>query len=405
MNWFQYTKYSPPYVNTHNVAIVEACVSINSKVISSLPVRHVRKEKDGTKVEMTSNALDLLNRPNTVQTRTEFISNIVRAMLYRGNGYVASTGGPTPRRAEEIWMLDPSMTTGEIRNGDIWYQTSGPIVDLAADPKLREPMPSREVAHFRLHPNPSNPVVGVTPLEAASSSIMANAAIVQGSGSFFQNQSRPSGVLSTDMELNAEQMKMLREAWNEQSKDLASGGIPILGMGIKFSPMGISAQDAELVSAWKMSTSDICRVFNTPPMMVGELENSTFNNAETLMRFWLSSGLNFLIASLESTFTKFFNLPDDQSIEFVVDELLRMDSKQRIEGLARGVVSGIYSVNDARKREGLSPVDGGDSPMVQSQMRPVDQVDTFGDEPSPIIPSDEMTEDEISEALNDGEAA
>jgi hypothetical protein len=42
-----------------------------------------------------------------------------------------------------------------------------------------------------------------------------------------------------------------------------------------------------------------------------------------------------------------------------------------MEALAKGVQGGVLTPNDARKREGLSPVDGGDEAFMQRQMVPV----------------------------------
>ena len=49
------------------------------------------------------------------------------------------------------------------------------------------------------------------------------------------------------------------------------------------------------------------------------------------------------------------------------DALLRTDFKTRIEALARGVQTGIFSPNEARRREGLPAVANGDEPRVQQQ--------------------------------------
>ena len=48
-----------------------------------------------------------------------------------------------------------------------------------------------------------------------------------------------------------------------------------------------------------------------------------------------------------------------------------MDFKARLEGIAVGVRAGVYSINDARLKENLPPVEYGDEIRVQQQDVPL----------------------------------
>jgi hypothetical protein len=64
--------------------------------------------------------------------------------------------------------------------------------------------------------------------------------------------------------------------------------------------------------------------------------------------------------------------------------LLRSAYRERIEGLARGVISGIYSPDEARAQEDLPAVPGGHGaePRVQQQVVPL----SYGSEMQPPSP-------------------
>lgn len=372
-NWFQLGW--SPQPQTRGGSVVEACVQAYAQTIAQLPGRHFMRDEDGTKTYTNGSRLArALAKPNDFQTRSDFVLNVVYSLLYEGNAYILGTSRDN-RTPEQMYVLDPTVTQAHRvpETGDVVYSTSGEFFDMA-DVNLiegRAIIPSRFIGHARLY-TPRDPLVGVSPLENAAASVNAHGSIVNNQAAFFNNMSRPSGFISTDLAINKEQMQQLREAWEDQSKNLNAGGVPILASGMKWNSMTISSQDAQLVEAWKMTVEDISRVFRVPPMLINNLENSTFDNAETLMRFWLASGLGFHINALELVIASLFRLDDRfEGVEFQQDLLLQADLQSRLDALGSGVTKGIYAPNEARRREGLPPVENGDVPLVQQQMVPV----------------------------------
>ena len=91
------------------------------------------------------------------------------------------------------------------------------------------------------------------------------------------------------------------------------------------------------------------------------------------MQFWLSRGLGFAINHIETALDAFFGLkgwPDDYT-ELDTRALLRVQYKDRIDALARGVQGGIYAPNEARAAEDLPAAEDGDEPRVQQQVVPL----------------------------------
>jgi HK97 family phage portal protein len=200
--------------------------------------------------------------------------------------------------------------------------------------------------------------------------------------------------------MTKEQMKALREAFEEKSKGWNSGKVPILGWGLKWQALTISSEDAQLIEAYRMSIEDIARVFRVPLPMIGDYQKATFNNVEMLISSWLATGLGFLMEHIEGAFAKFFRLPADEIADFDVSVLLRTDVVSRVDSLTKGIMGGLYSPNEARARENLPAVEFGDEPRVQAQNLPLSAVGRIPETPAtpdtpPIAPTEpEPTEEE-----------
>jgi HK97 family phage portal protein len=237
-------------------------------------------------------------------------------------------------------------------------------------------VPARDVIHFRQY-TPRHPLVGESPIKAAALAVGINVALSQTQAAFFSRMNRPSGILSTDQTLTKEQMVRLREAFEEQSKVWAKGGMPILGNGMSFTPLSVTSQDAQLIQAQRLSIEEIARVFGVPLPIIGDLSNATMSNVEHLINMWLSMSLGALFENIERSFDRAFALGANEYVQFEEAALLRTDFAGRIEGLTKAISGGLMSPNEARVREGLKPVDDGDMPMMQQQMMPLDVISDF----------------------------
>jgi phage portal protein BeeE len=183
--------------------------------------------------------------------------------------------------------------------------------------------------------------------------------------------SRPSGVLSTEQILTGPQVEELRKRWNDQSAGLNAGGVPILTAGLKWQAVSLNANDSQLIEALKMNDRTIAGVFGVPGILIGLTEDAAWASTEALMNFWLANGRGVLLDHIEVAIDQFFGLPANEYTEYDTDALLRTAYKDRVEALKSGVTGGIYSPNEARAREGLPEVDGGEEPRVQQQQVPL----------------------------------
>lgn len=380
-NWWQ-AGYSPqPYGEAN--AMVEACISAYAQTAAMCPGDHWRTTADGGRERVINSALTrVLRQPNDYQSISDFMLNLTRRLYEQGEAFAYAVRNDR----NEIFALH-LMSNGMPMigaDGSIYYSLGGnEIAERRFD--FGMPVPARDVLHVRLH-TPRHPLKGVSPILATVlERAMAGAALNQ-QVAFYLNQARPSFMLETDQQLNKEQTEQLRERWNAQTQGENAGGTPILAWGLKAKPVTVGAKDAELAALLKITDQSIALAFRMPLAVLG-IGDTPFASTEALMSSWKASGLGFALNHIEEAFGQLFRLKGqpEEYLEFDTEALMRSNFKDRIEGLARGVISGIYAPDEARNREGLAKVAGGHGaePRVQQQVVPL----SYGSKMQPPLPA------------------
>ncbi len=404
IGWWQEDKRPRHY--GHN-ATVEACVLAYAHAMAMCPIHVIEDQDNGEEKKITgTNTERVLNNPNPYQTRLLFMVDMVRSVFYEGNAYAVATRDDR-NTISRLDLMNPRNTRGilEPESQFIFYyanpKMNTPNFDVMSD-ESRVFM-SRDVAHLRVQTGNDN-LVGVSPLQYALNSSQANSAIVGHQGAFFTNQTRPSGIISTDQVLTPEQMAQLQERWDQKSKGINSGGVPILSGGLKFQPMSLSSEDAQLVESYKLTVADISRVFRVPLPLINDMTGATYNNTAMLMSHFLSYGLGFMMALVEAELSKLFGLSErNRRLKFDVSVLLRMDMESKAKAYGQLVNDKIMSLDEARKPFGLAPVQGGYGalPIVQMQDVPIDHWDNLNEQPEPTPTADDI-ERSILQAMGGG---
>ncbi|MFS1865159.1 phage portal protein [Vibrio breoganii] len=365
MGWFQEGKGRGS--SEHN-GVVDACIRMHSQIIGQMPIQHYKKVADGSwELQENSKVVKLLNKPNGYETKSVFMESLVNSLLYTGNtyAYAERNGGqysslhlmhPYGSRAQFVKDESGTHLVYTVNHGSNMPITTENVV-----------MP-RNMLHVKIFPESYDRLRGRTPIEKHGAAVATNDAINESQRFFFRNRQRPSGVMSTDIPLNREQISQLRAAFKEQAGEMEQGGIPVLGGGLKFQPISVSTQDAQLLTALRMSKQDIANAFGMPLGLIDQVQ-STDGNLEALINHWMTTGLAYLMEVIAETISDFFDM-DSSKEKIVLDEksIKRTLFRERLEALGTAVQRAVYSPNEARAIEGLPPVEGGDKPYLQQQM-------------------------------------
>lgn len=143
---------------------------------------------------------------------------------------------------------------------------------------------------------------------------------------------------------------------------------------MKYTPIGISPEQAQFLETRKFQINEIARIFRVPPHMVGDLEKSSFSNIEQQSMEFVKYTLDPWVVRWEQTINRMLFSSEEKKTYFVkfnVDGLLRGDYQSRMNGYATARQNGWMSANDIRELENLDkiPVElGGDLYLINGSM-------------------------------------
>jgi HK97 family phage portal protein len=348
-----------------------AAVMANARAVSQCYACHKSVDDDGdVSVVATSPASRVLLKPNSSETWPQFILNMVAAMQFEGAAFAVALRD-NRGAINALWRMPFGRCQPYVaEDGSVFYATGeNPLIPDAIEAMV----PARDVLHLRAY-TPRHPLLGESPIAAASMAAGVNVALSQSQLAFFSRMNRPSGGLQTDQALSSAAIATLREKFDEQSRGMNQGGLPILSHGLKFQSFAINSQDAQLIEAQRLSIEDIARVYGVPLPVIGDLTHATLQNVEQLVNMWLAISLGSLLENIERSLDDLFGLGGEAAGDYVeldTRALLRTDFAGRIDATCKAIQGGLMTPNEAREREGLSPVANGDTPYMQQQMVPL----------------------------------
>ncbi|MDF0731025.1 phage portal protein [Pseudomonas entomophila] len=385
---------------------VFSCITLIASDIAKLRVKLVEFTKDKVWEETTSPSFSpVLRKPNHFQNRIQFYESWMTSKLTNGNAYALKLRDARGV-VTKLYILDPRRVTPLVGDdGSIFY-------DLKADnlSTLEEGVvvPASEIIHDRMNCL-FHPLVGVSPIYACGLAAMQGNAIQNNSARFFQNGSKPGGVLTAPGSISEDTAKRLKAHWDSEYTGQSAGKVAVLGDGLKYEGMAMSAADSQLIEQLKWSAEIVCSVFHVPGYKVGVGVQPTYNSAEVLNQVYYSDCLQTLIEALELCLDEGLELPSQYGTEFDLDGLLRMDTAALYKANNEAVSGAWMKPNEARRRAGLPPVEGGDSPMIQQQnysLAAIARRDAQADQPAtapaaPALPVPAPPSEPSNEELDD----
>lgn len=386
---------------------VYACVTLIANDIGKLRPKLMERGRDKVWAEVANAAFSpVLRRPNPYQNHLQFKEWWITSKLLHGNAY-----GLKVRDGRNvvigIYILDPARVRPLVTpTAEVYYELQPDSMAGVADAVI---VPASEIIHDRMNCL-FHPLVGLSPIYACGSAATIGITIVGSQEKFFANSSTPGGVLTAPGAIAPATAERIKAYWDENFTGDNAGKVAVLGDGLQFAPMRMSAVDSQLLEQLRWTAEVVCSAFHVPPFKVGLGQMPTYQNAEVLNQIYYSDCLQSLIEQYEACMDEGLGLDSEtRGIELDLDGLMRMDTATQIKTLTDAIGGSLLTPNEARLRIDRGPLAGGDTVYLQQQYYSLaalaerDQNDPFAKPARAPEPEPEPEPDETDAVVDQAE--
>jgi len=263
--------------------VVYRCVRMIAEAANAVPLV---VEENGRRVSEHP-ALALLRRPNARQSGGELLEAVYAYLQTAGNAYLEAA--IIEGEVKGLYCLRPDRMR-VVAGRDGWpgayaYSAGGATRTLS-----QEPNPIPKVLHLALF-HPLDDHYGLSPLEAAQTSMDIFNAAARWNKALLDNAARPSGALVYSMangHLTPEQFARLKSELEQGFAGANNAGRPmVLEGGLDWKTIALSPRDMDFIELKNGAAREIALAFGVPPMLLGIPGDNTFANmAEANRALW-----------------------------------------------------------------------------------------------------------------------
>jgi HK97 family phage portal protein len=342
------------------------CVRVLAESVASLPCILYKRRADGGKDRATEHPLYkvLHDQANSWNTAFEYTEGTMTNLATRGNGYAYVERN---RKGQTIGLVPLNPDGVTISQAFDW----SPKYEVTMPDNKRAKLSLKDMHHIR-GPLPKG-YVGQSMISLAREAIGLGMAAESFGSNMYRNGVKPTGVLRHPKQIGVEATENLRQQFADRYAGLENSGKPLLlEEGMDWVSMNIAPKDAEFIAGRKFQRSEIAGIFRVPAHLVNDLEKATFSNIE-------HQSLDFVIYSLRPWLVRWEQAAnrdllteqdraDGYFCEFLMDAMLRGDTKARYEAYSSAIQNKWMNANEARIKENMNPREGGDvfeNPAIQ----------------------------------------
>ena len=361
---------------------VYSCVRILAEAVAGLPLNLYHYLPDGGKEKSFDHPLYRLlhDEPNPEMSSFVFRETLMTHLLLWGNAYAQIIRNGKGEVVALYPLMPNKMTVDRDQNGQLYYsynRSSDEAPTMNGSTVVLKPSDVLHIPGLGF-----DGLVGYSPIAMAKNAIGLAIATEEYGAKFFANGAAPGGVLEHPGTIKDPQR--VRDAWQSQFGGSAnSGKVAVLEEGMKYTPIGISPEQAQFLETRKFQINEIARIFRVPPHMVGDLEKSSFSNIEQQSLEFVKYTLDPWVIRWEQSFMRRLLTEDEKKqyfVKFNLEGLLRGDYQSRMTGYATARQNGWMSANDIRELENLDriPSDlGGDLYLINGAMTKLQDAGAF----------------------------
>ncbi|MGX5913943.1 phage portal protein [Aliidiomarina sp. Khilg15.8] len=346
------------------LSAVYSCIYILSSSLAQLPL-HVLRHHDNKTERAKDHPLFYLlhDEPNPWHSSYDWREVTQSDVCGHGNGITEIVRS---RRGEiqELKRHKAWLTSLENRVNRSFYVSTDECADAAGGRAIQ----MEDIAHIRAIGSDGR--WGTSPIRQHAETIGLGLSAQKYGNSFFEQNGRPSALVTAKTPLVKDSWERLKSAWRDASVALRKeeNKTLLLPADLEYNRITIPPEEAQFLETRKLTRSEIGGIFNVPSHMINDLEKATFSNvSELAIQFVRHTMMPWVVKWEQELNRKLFTRAERKAgyyVKFNLAGLLRGTPKERAEFYHYGITDGWMSRQEARVFEDMNPVKGLDEMLV-----------------------------------------
>jgi len=336
------------------LSISYACDRVLSETIAQLPlISYMRRvADDGRDRDTTADISKLLHdQPNENMTSFEFRRLMQHNVNMRGNAYAEIIFLPNGR-IDALIPLHPDWVTIQLmKDGSLRYTYT--------DPWSREKRIILSSSMFHIKGYSDDGLVGLNPIQVQRNSIATTIAGRAYDARFFANDAQTPGVVTMpgSFQDSDDRAQWLKD-YNKRHRGKRQHSIELFEFGMEYTATAMKNIDAQFIEGMKYRDVDVARIFRVQNHKVGILDDATFSNIEEQNIDFVQNTILPIAVNWEQAIKRDLIINDNLFAEFLLEGLLRGDTKAQTEAASKAIFGGWMNRNEVRRLQNMNPVEG-----------------------------------------------
>jgi len=353
--------------------IVFRCVKLIAESLAKINFQLFK----GDKLLDNHPVLDLLKSPNPYQSKKEFIQDVISQKLITGNSYIEAVYNDESNVYQEkpplfLYSVNPYfMSVKPGKDGlpasyIFGYNNNKTVFSVNMNGKSN----ILQLKEF----SPTNELLGVSPLKACAPDVDIISEGKKWNYNIIKNGGKVSGVLEAEQELSDSQYQQLKKFKDSMIGGNNNGGIPVLGGGVKFTPLGLSPSDLDFINGIKASSQMIAFAYGVPYDLVNTDQAKYENLEKAYELLWdqaIEPNLIHLLDELNNWLIPRYG--DDLLLTYDKNAVGAIQQKNNRKINSLESIS-FMTINEKRSAIGLAPIDGGDQLLTELNKIPLSEI-------------------------------
>jgi HK97 family phage portal protein len=215
-----------------------------------------------------------------------------------------------------------------------------------------------EMVHDIYDPSSKNPLLGASPIESIIWEAKGEMAAQMNNFFFYENNAVPAHLLITEEKLTTEQYKEIKKGMKKEYKGVKNrfkaGLIPFVKDIKTIVP---SQKEMQYLETRTFTTKKVVVAFEMHSGLLGYTDKVQRGNMQEVRKDWYESSIRPDELAFEEAVKQVLKLAGITKIRMKVNPS-NYENRRETSDIARNnVISGIITVNEARKQQGLEPTD------------------------------------------------